>query len=637
MLGWPAGSVLSLPSSFVLSLTVVAGGLALTFAIGGSILVAVGFVLAVSLVSAAIGVKKPAHARLERLDRRALTGSLVGAIPVAAVTWWAAGPLFGDGLFHLARARKLAEFDALSALTTVDEFKDGGLHPGYAFPLWQGVDALIARLAGVDVTAVLLYLPAILVPLAFLLAYVAGKTVFGSWSGGVALVVIQAALVGFSRRDHFFEGTGLFETLSQPQAASRLLLAPALLALAVAFAVNGDRVLLVSVAAAGFALAVVHPTYAPYVALVFGGFLVARAVLIRGWEPLLTRGTVALGALLVPFGLLLVLLLPIVEGTQGLGRSADRAARLGHNNGFTVLGDWFGYSPSAIAREGPVVVAGLLAIPFAAFAARRLWAAFVLGGSLAVLVVLLTPPLFTALSDVVSVSQSRRLASFIPLGFAVAGACILLSRFRMLAGGFAFAAGLVLVIVYPGEFTRTVEAAAPAWAVVFAVVGGFVALAAGALLRGGGPTPTAWAVAIALAFTAPVAVAGLNAVQSGETVGGLTPAVIAALREHVGPGEVVFSDPETAYEAAAYAPVYINAAPRGNVADTKRNRPRARLQDARRFFHGPMTNASRAAMLDRYGADWLVVGPTETLPTSFLGTLPRVFSEDGFALYRVPG
>ena len=137
----------------------------------------------------------------------------------------------------------------------------------------QGVDALIARLAGVDVTAVLLYLPAILVPLAFLLAYVAGKTVFGSWSGGVALVVIQAALVGFSRRDHFFEGTGLFETLSQPQAASRLLLAPALLALAVAFAVNGGRVLLVSVAAAGFALAVVHPTYAPYVALVFGGFL----------------------------------------------------------------------------------------------------------------------------------------------------------------------------------------------------------------------------------------------------------------------------------------------------------------------------------------------------------------------------
>ena len=34
--------------------------------------------------------------------------------------------------------RKLDDFGALS-LRAVDEFKDGGLHPGYAFPLWHGV------------------------------------------------------------------------------------------------------------------------------------------------------------------------------------------------------------------------------------------------------------------------------------------------------------------------------------------------------------------------------------------------------------------------------------------------------------------------------------------------------------------
>ena len=111
----------------------------------------------------------------------------------SAVVWWAAGPVNGDGFFHLARARKLAELDVLSGLSSVDEFKDGGLHPGYAFPLWHAVDALVARLAGVDVTDVLLYLPAILVPLALLLAYAAGNVVFRSLYGGVALAAVQVA------------------------------------------------------------------------------------------------------------------------------------------------------------------------------------------------------------------------------------------------------------------------------------------------------------------------------------------------------------------------------------------------------------------------------------------------------------
>jgi hypothetical protein len=52
----------------------------------------------------------------------------------------------GDALFHLARVRKLADFDHLS-LDAVAEFADGGPHPGYAFPLWHGFLALVSRLA----------------------------------------------------------------------------------------------------------------------------------------------------------------------------------------------------------------------------------------------------------------------------------------------------------------------------------------------------------------------------------------------------------------------------------------------------------------------------------------------------------
>ena len=48
-----------------------------------------------------------------------------------------------------AEARRLRRRCSLRA---VDEFRDGGLHPGYAFPLWHAFLALVARLAGVDPT-----------------------------------------------------------------------------------------------------------------------------------------------------------------------------------------------------------------------------------------------------------------------------------------------------------------------------------------------------------------------------------------------------------------------------------------------------------------------------------------------------
>ena len=67
---------------------------------------------------------------------------LVGVV-LGWFLWRVAGPVVGDGLFHEARVRKLVALGDLH-LRTVDEFKDGGLHPGYAFPLWHGFIALMA-------------------------------------------------------------------------------------------------------------------------------------------------------------------------------------------------------------------------------------------------------------------------------------------------------------------------------------------------------------------------------------------------------------------------------------------------------------------------------------------------------------
>ena len=144
--------------------------------------------------------RREAAVRNSRTDSRASAAVVGLSVVYAGVVWWAARPARSDGLFHLARV-PTGQFDSLAALTTVDEFKDGGLHPGYVFPLWHGMDAIISRLAGVDPTEVLLHLPAILVPLAVVLAYAAGSEVFRSPFGGLAFVLAQVAYFGFLRRD----------------------------------------------------------------------------------------------------------------------------------------------------------------------------------------------------------------------------------------------------------------------------------------------------------------------------------------------------------------------------------------------------------------------------------------------------
>ena len=73
-----------------------------------------------------------------RRRRRAVAAAARRLVLGRRCSGTSAGRSAGDGLFHLARVRKLDAFGDLS-LRAVDEFADGGLHPGYAFPLWHGV------------------------------------------------------------------------------------------------------------------------------------------------------------------------------------------------------------------------------------------------------------------------------------------------------------------------------------------------------------------------------------------------------------------------------------------------------------------------------------------------------------------
>jgi hypothetical protein len=532
----------------------------------------------------------------------------------------------GDDFFHLARVRKLDDFGGLS-LRAVDEFRDGGLHPGYAFPLWHSFLALVARLAGVDPGQAVLHEASLLVPVAFLVAWEAGKEVFRSAWGGVAVLLAQVAMFGLAAGHG-----GSYTALALPATASRQLLVPAVIALFFAYVAERGWPRLATLAAATGALALVHPTYAVFVLIPLAGYVLARLVLARTE---LAEGALALAAVVVPAGVVALWLRPIARETVSVDPSENELARaLRHYaNQLDVFSDG-GYrlAPEVVGRAGAVAVLALFAVPLAALAARRRWAAFVIGGFVAVLAIALWPTLFTHFSDAVSISQARRAAGFVPFPFAVAGGAAVLARLLSLGAlPVGLGAGIAFQLAYPGDFGYALDDGGPALATWVALFGGAAALVAGALLPRRyteldrmGPIAAATAALSIL----PVALHGFTHWDERPTAArGVTPGLVQALRTLVPEKAVVFSDDATSYAIAAFAPVYVADALPGHVADTKANRPYARRADAREFFV-----TGNLAIPRRYGATWLVVDRNRS---KLRPDLPQVYSDSKYLLYRL--
>jgi hypothetical protein len=612
--------VRSVSGTVAWALAAVFGALAVVFAVGSTLNVALLLLAALAAALLALGWLRR-WPQAEAVPRRAWV-AFWGAI-VGILLWVAAPPsVEGDGLFHLARARKLLELDELS-LDRVSEFADGSLHPGYAFPLWHGFLGLIAKLSGEDPERVVTHLPSILAPLAVLVAFEAGWALFRrTWAAGVSAAA-QVAMIAFA------PGMGgAYVFLSLPATSSRQLLVPAALALALETVRTPSLGLVASTGAAALVLAVVHPTYAIFLWIPFAGFLLVRAL----WERRdVVSGALSLSALVVPAALFMLWLRPIVNDTRSVTPDADELQRAFDQYGSQLVirsATSYNLAPEVFTRAGAVAIAALLLIPLAGLAARRRWAAYVVGGSLAVFAAMLVPYLFTSMSDLVSISQARRAAGFLPFAFAFAGGMGVLAR---LVGPILLplmlGAGMFLQIVYPGDFEYVLRDPAPAWIAWFGVVGAAAALVVGLLRRR--PALEAGASLAAAAFLIPVYGGGLldwNRPGPPE-IARLTPGLVAAVRDEVEPGAIVYSDAETSFRLAAFAPVYIAVAPPGHVADTEENRPYERASDARRFFR-----TGDLAIPRRYGAEYVVV---DAMRSDLELDLPIAYADDRFTVYRL--
>ncbi len=606
------------------SCALVAAALAFTFAVHGSLDLTLALVLVAGLVALPFSWRAPSRRRSELRGRGMVALAGVG---LGIALWSVEGVVHGDALFHLGRVRKLDELGALS-LRAVGEFRDGGLHPGYAFPLWHGWLALVAKLGGVDPTSVVLHESSILAPLALVLAFELGRAVFRSAWLAAGTVLVQVSLIALAPG-----GGGAYATLELPGTVARQLLVPAVIALFFGFVREPSWQVGAALGAVGLDLAFVHPTYALFVAIPLAGFALARALVAGADGRRSVGGLLAFGA---PVLGVFAWLLPLVRETQSHAPgAAERARGLKQYATDLVVHSPSSYhlAPGVVARTGAIAVAALVLVSLAALAARRRWSALVLGGTVLVLALELPAFVFPHFSDLVSLSQSRRAAGFVPFALALVGGAAVLARVAgPLLPPAALAAGIVLQLEFPGDFGTKLDQGGPAVATWIALWGGLAGLVAAAALvrsgRGRLERPGAVAALAVLLFVLPVAVHGFAHWDARFTSdrSALTPGLVRYLREDVPKRAVVYADLETSYRISAYAPVYVANGPPAHVADTKANRPYARRADLGRFLR-----TGSLAIPRSYRAGWLVLRRGERARSG--ATL--VYRDDRFRVYRL--
>jgi hypothetical protein len=605
----------SASGAVVTSLTLIFGAMVVVFATGSSLTLALWLLLVASLVAIPVGLRRRS---LRATDPIWLVVLGVGVL-VGILVWHVLPEPSGDALFHLARVRKLVAFDSLS-LEGVGEFADGGLHPGYAFPLWHAFLALVAKIAGVDPTEVVVHEAAVLAPLSFLVVYEAGAAVFRSRWLGIATLAATLGVTALASGSG-----GALRLLALPATAGgRMLLVPAALALVFTYLHEPTRAGLALVASAGLVLAVVHPTYALFLLLVLLGFAVVRALV----EPSELRTLLFAGAAFaVGAAVFLAWLFPVVRDTASFTPSSAQVESKRHGfdrypGQFIVDSESsFHLNPEVLTRAGPVPLAALCLVPLAFFGIRRRWAALVLGGTLVVLAVLLSDVLFPRFVDAVSLSQARRLAGFLPLAFALAGGAAVLSRaFSWAVLPFALATGVALEWAWPGDFGYRLQEGGPTLPVWIALGGALCAIVLGLLLRSRVPTLERmdWLPAAAcLLFVVPMAIT--SGWERPKPPQELTAELRTALDRFAKPGDIVLSDPETSYWIAAYAPVYVAVSAPTHVGDTKANRPYERVEDWEEYVR-------TGSFPGRY--DWVVLDGKRVRTTC----APKLLSDGRYTL-----
>jgi hypothetical protein len=365
--------------------------------------------------------------------------------------------------------------------------------------------------------------------------------------------------------------------------------------------------------------------------LLLAAFLVARFIMARDRTDDLRRLAVMLGAVTVPFLLFLVWLFPAADSSAStISRAGEHFVSLVNMDGSLVSmkADW-------LTRGGPIVIAALACVPIAAAAGRTRAAAFIAGTSAVVILILIVPYFFTPFAHVMSISQGRRLAFYLPFAFALTGGALILARFRWFAVAGALLAGAWLHHVLPGDFKYMLRDPGPGWLAWVAAAGALVAIGLAATRKVNVRYGDAWSLAIVIAFVLPTAAVGAHGIKTYRPEPArINDNVVAAVNQYVAQDDVILALPKQAYRLSALAPVYIVAAAGGHGGDTTVNHHAERRLDAKTFFDSK-DPAELQAILQRWDPQWILVRKDLPYPREFMKQYTPVYEDKVFALYPI--
>ena len=625
LLGWPRSIAVAAVASATWSVAALAPGLVLVFVLEWGFSVAVVWLLAVTLVGLVVGWRRPAE--IDVVGPRSIAMLCALTVGFMVMLYLGAHNNVGDAIEHIARMRKLTELNPPRDLADINLLPpSGGLHAGYAFPLWHAVIGIVVWIGRLEETQVFRYLPTLLFPFVAAAWYRAARTMFGCRAAGAAAVL--ALLAAFSFPD---AGVGRMNKASYPGNVSIFLLWPIIVERCFAYLQRGGREPVLTVAAASFVVAAIHPSYSPLMMLMVGAFLLVRIAVVRDREEAIRLGVMT-AAVTLPFLALLVWLYPLAAsgGARGTAAQTHFASML-DNYGTTLR-----LKPGWATRGGAAQIAALLGAPFVVLAARTRAAAFVASGTVGVLLILLVPWFFTPFASVMTISQGRRLLYYLPWVFALVGASLVAARFRHWAVIGAGVLGVVLAFLWPGDFSYSLRTPGPGWVAWVSIVGIIVALVVGtrrtSTLRFG----NRWAVPVMIAFVLPTAVTGVRLLDTDlPRADGMSEEMIAAVNREVARDDIVLAVPSVAYRLTARAPVYIVAAEWGHGGETTRNQHVLRREDAELFFSQESTDGQREQILSRWDVDWVLVRNDEPYPRSMLQQQRIGYKNKRYTLYEV--
>ena len=229
---------------------------------------------------------------------------------------------------------------------------------------------------------------------------------------------------------------------------------------------------------ASLVLAVVHPTYAIFLWIPFAGFLAVRCGVAAGQD---SAGRSRARRTRVPAGLFLVWLVPVVRSTASVSPDAQERARAFDQYAGQLRGsvDHFSLAPQVFGRSGAVAVAALLLIPLDGARLQASLGGLRRRGVASDLYDHARPVAVHAVRRHRLALPARRLAGFLPFGFALAGGMGVLasllgpSRPRSRSRPGSSCSGSSPATSATGSTGRA------AWATWIAVAGALVALVAG--------------------------------------------------------------------------------------------------------------------------------------------------------------